>query len=160
MNQEEMKKEYLALYEKMADSNEVNNMHVFGEVHKEMMEWMIHNRPSEAQEWIEKLSSIGVKNVLTQREAEKIVSDMNPRGPFSFDVWRQSMRRHEFALDKPMCYNEYALWVTMNMIMSDSSATLERYVGSDKLFSVVYCLAVDHLTDIDGKFSIRGYIRA
>lgn len=96
----------------------------------------------------------------SQRVAEKIVSDMNPRGPFSFDVWRQSMRRHEFALDKPMCYNEYALWVTMNMIMSDSSATLERYVGSDKLFSVVYCLAVDHLTDIDGKFSIRGYIRA
>lgn len=157
MNQEEMKNEFQALYDKMANSNDVRYMRVFGDVHKEMMDWMIHNRPSDAQEWIERLSSINWKNFLTKRESEKIVSEMNPRSPLSFEVWRQSMKRHEFALDKPMFYNEYALWATMNMIMSDSSSTLERHVGSDNLFGVVYSLAIDHLTDLDGRFSIRGY---
>ena len=62
MTQEEMKKEFHALYNKMANSNEVAYMHVFGQVHKEMMEWFIQNKPELAQEWLDKLESIKWKN--------------------------------------------------------------------------------------------------
>lgn len=152
-----MKNEFAALYEKMANSNEVKNMHVFGEVHKEMMEWMIHNRPTEAQEWIEKLSSIGWNNFLTQREAEKIVSSMNPKAPWSREMWRMTMGQHGLPLAKEPCYNTCALWVTMSMIMSDSSETIRNYIDEDALFKFVHDLAVDKLTDKDEIFNIRDY---
>ena len=152
-----MKNEFAALYDKMANSNDVKNMHVFGEVHKEMMEWMIHNRPTEAQEWIEKLSSIGWNNFLTQREAEKIVSSMNPKAPWSREMWRMAMGQHGLPLAKEPCYNSCALWATMSMIMSDSSETLRNYIDEDTLFKVVHDLAVDKLTDKDEKFNVRSY---
>lgn len=47
----------------------------------------------------------------------------------------------------------------MNMVMSDSSATLLKYVGEDELFSVIYDLAVDKLTDKDEVFKIREYFK-
>lgn len=45
----------------------------------------------------------------------------------------------------------------MNMIMSDSSATLGKYIANGDLFKLVHDLAVDKLTDSDGVFSIRRY---
>ena len=43
------------------------------------------------------------------------------------------------------------------MIMSDSSSTLEKYVDMGSMFKMVHDLAVDKLTDSDGKFEIRKY---
>ena len=74
MTQEEMRQEFNALYSMMANSTNVNFMHIFGQVHKEMMEWMIQNKPDLAQEWIWKLESIKWKNYLTPKEADKIVA--------------------------------------------------------------------------------------
>jgi hypothetical protein len=48
MTQEEMRKEFYALYNMMANSEKVEFMHVFGKVQKEMMEWFIVNKPVEA----------------------------------------------------------------------------------------------------------------
>lgn len=45
----------------------------------------------------------------------------------------------------------------MQMIMSDSSETLSKYVEQEDLFPLVYDLAVDKLTDKDGVFNIRHY---
>lgn len=45
----------------------------------------------------------------------------------------------------------------MNMIMSDSKATLEKYVESEYLFKLVHDLAVDKLTDKDSVFNVRSY---
>ena len=75
-----MKKEFYELYDMMAMSHDVENMRTFGNVHKEMMEWMIQNKPDLAQEWIGKLESIKWCNYLTPKEAEKIVSEMVPKG--------------------------------------------------------------------------------
>ena len=75
MTTDEMKKKFWELYPYMATSENVAYMRAFGNVHKEMMDWMIANKPDLAQEWIEKLCSIKWKNYLTQKEAEKIVSD-------------------------------------------------------------------------------------
>ncbi|MBQ7539781.1 MAG: hypothetical protein IJT13_01500 [Bacteroidaceae bacterium] len=144
----------------MASSKNVAFMHTFGQVHKEMMEWMIANKPTEAQEWLDKLASIKWKNYLTPKEAEKIVAGMNPKAPWSRDAWRQAMEQAGFELEMEPYYNRCALWVTMNMIMSDSSETLAKYVDNGNLFSLVHDLAVDKLTDKDMAFNIRRYFNA
>ena len=157
MTQEEMKKEFSALYDMMARSEKVEYMHTFGMVHKEMMEWFIQNKPELAQEWLDKLESIRWKNYLTPKEAEKIVAKMNPQAPWSKEQWKQAMEKEGFELEKEPCYNRCALWVTMEMIMSDSSETLSKFVQSADIFKVVYGLAVDKLTDKDNVFNIRHY---
>lgn len=157
MNQEEMKNEFYALYNMMANSNKVENMHTFGNVHKEMMEWFIANKPELAQEWLEKLQSIKWKNYLSTKEAEKIVAEMNPPAPWTRDQWRAAMKEHGFDFDREPYFNRCALWVTMNMKMSDSGDTLAKYIEGDKMFEAVYHLAVDSLTDKDGRFKIREY---
>lgn len=157
MNQEEMLKEFYALYNLMANSQKVENMHTFGMVHKEMFEWFVANKPELAQEWLDKLESIKWKNYLSQKEADKIVADMNPSAPWSRDQWRAAMKEHGFEMDKEPYYNRCALFVTMNMKMSDSGETLAKYIAGDKMFEAVYNLAVDSLTDKDGRFKIREY---
>ena len=157
MTPEEMRNEFYALYNMMANSHDAAYMHVFGEVHKEMMEWMIANKPDAAKEWLDKLESIKWDNYLTPKEAEKIVAEMKPAAPWSRDKWRDAMAQYDYDMEDEPCYNSCALWVTMNMIMSDSAETLSKYVGSDKLFSAVYDLAIDKLCDEDKKFSIRHY---
>ena len=157
MTQEEMKNEFYALYNLMANSQKVENMHTFGMVHKEMFEWFVANKPELAQEWLDKLESIKWKNYLSQKEAEKIVADMNPQAPWTRDQWKAAMKEHGFEMDKEPYYNRCALFVTMNMKMSDSGETLAKYIAGDKMFEAVYNLAVDSLTDKDGRFKIREY---
>ena len=99
MTQEEMRNEFYALYNMMANSNKVEFMHTFGNVHKDMMEWFIQNKPELAKEWIEKLECIRWKNYLTPKEAEKIVSGMEPKAPWSRDQWRQAMEQSVLALE-------------------------------------------------------------
>ena len=154
---EEMIKKFNELYQLMASSENVAYMRAFGNVHKEMMEWMIANKQELAQEWIEKLCSIKWKNYLTQKEAEKIVSGMEPKATWSRDQWNNAMTQRGFDMERETCYNSCALWVTMNMIMSDSSETLSKYIDDTNLFTAVYDLSVDKLTDKDGKFNIRSY---
>lgn len=157
MTAEEMRTEYYALFNMMANSNNIAYMHVFGQVNKEVMEWAIANKPDMAQEWIEKLSSIRWKNYVTPKEAEAIVSKMNPRAPWSRDQWKLAMEKAGYPLENEPLYNSCALYVAMNMKMSDSSATLTELVGTDNLFKAVYLLALDILKDKDGKFKIRDY---
>jgi hypothetical protein len=157
MTAEEMRQEFGSLYQMMANSQEVAYMRTFGNVHKEMMEWFIQNKPDLAQEWIWKLEAIKWKNYLTPKEAESIVSNMNPKAPWSREQWKSEMEKHGFDLEKDPCYNSCALWVAMDMIMSDSGDTIKKYVEEQNLFEFVYHLAVDKLTDKDGVFSIRHY---
>ena len=152
-----MRNEFYALYNMMANSHEVAYMRTFGNVHKEMMEWFIANKPELAQEWLWKLQSIRWRNYLTPNEAQKIVEKMEPKAPWSREQWKTAMEKHGYRIEDEPCYNSYALWTTMNMIMSDSSATLGKYVANDDLFKLVHDLAVDKLTDADAVFSIRSY---
>lgn len=152
-----MKQEFSALYNLMAGQQNVAFMHIFGQVHKEMMDWFIANKPELAQEWLDKLESIRWKNYLTKTEAEKIVASMEPKAPWSRDQWKQAMTEHGFDMEHEPCYNRCALYATMNMLMSDSGDTLAKYVEKDNLFKAVHDLAVDKLTDKDGVFSIRAY---
>ena len=71
-----MKQEFLELYNIMANSNNVENMHTFGEVQKKMFGWFAANKPDLAQEYLDELSSIEWDNYLTAREADKIIAGM------------------------------------------------------------------------------------
>ena len=157
MNQEEMKKEFQALYEKMANSNEVAFMRIFGNVHKEMMDWFIANKPELAQEWLDKLQSIKWKNYLTPKEAERIVAEMQPKAPWTKEQWRQAMEQKGFVTDEEPYYNSCALWAVMSMLMSDSSETLKKHLGDADQFALVHDLALDKLKDKDERFNVRGY---
>lgn len=157
MTPEEMKNEFLALYDMMANSHKIEFMRTFGMVHKEMMDWMIANKPELAQEWLEKLASIKWNNYLTPKEADKIVAGMNPKAPWSKDQWKAAMEQNGYPMSKEPYYNKCALYATMNMIMSDSGDTLKKYVDDANLFKVVYELAIDKLTDRDNVFNIRRY---
>lgn len=152
-----MKEKFESLYNTMASNKNVAFMHIFGNVHKEMMDWMIANKPEQAQEWLDKLEAIQWKNYLTQKEAEKIVTAMQPKAPWSREQWKQAMEQNNYDTEREPYFNANALFVTMNMIMSDSSETLKKYVGETDMFKAVHDLAVDKLTDKDGKFAIRSY---
>ena len=157
MNAEELKQKYYELYDYMAQSKDPKNMKAFGHVMNEMMDWLIANKPEAAQAWIEKLESIKWRNYLTPAEADKIVAAMDPKAPWTRDQWRQVMEQKGYDLEQWPCYNRCALYATMQMIMSDSSATLSKFVPNDQLFDAVHSLAVDKLCDKDGKFAIRSY---
>lgn len=157
MNTQELREKYLAQYEYMANSRDTKNMKVFGRVMTTMIEDMIQNSPSKAEEYINKLEAVKWKNYLTTAEADKIVTQMEPKAPWSSEQWRQSMERQGLPMEEWPIYNKCALYTTMNMIMSDSSETLENFVQGDKMFKVVHELALDKLKDKDGKFEIRRY---
>ena len=157
MTPTEIKEKYVMLYNYMATSNKPEYMKVFGRVMNEMMDWFIQNKPDAAREWVEKLCSIKWNNYLTEKEAETIVANMEPKAPWNYAVWKSAMEQNGFAAEKEPCYNTYALWAAMNMVMSDSNETLSKYVSKDELLNLVYDLAVDKLTDKDGVFKIRRY---
>lgn len=157
MNSQELKKSYMALYDYMANSNDPDNMKTFGSVATKMFNWLAEAKPDLAYDWLEQFSSIKWSNFLTSKEADKIALDMVPKAPWSKEQWKAEMAQHEFQTESQPYYNSCALWITMNMIMSDSAETIEKYVEEEDVFSLVYELAIDKLTDEDGVFNIRRY---
>ena len=132
-------------------------MKAFGTVMNEMMDWMIVNKPAEAEEWIDKLGAIKWKNYVTPKEADAIVAKMEPEAPWKRDQWKGAMEKHSFVMEEEPYYNSCALYVTMNMIMSDSSATIAEYVDAENTFRFVHALAINKLKDKDSRFCIRKY---
>jgi hypothetical protein len=153
----ELKTKYTQLYDRMAGSNDVKNMQVFGRVMTSIIDWMIDNKPSEAEEFICQLESIKWKNFLTPKEADRIVAGMMPAAPWTMEKWLAVMQQHSIATEHEPVYNRCALYVTMCMIMSDSGETLPKYIKQEDLFEAVHDLAVDKLTDKDGVFEVRRY---
>lgn len=165
MNQEEMRKEFIELYDMMAMSHDVRNMETFCNVHKEMMDWMIQNKPDLAQEWIGKLESIRWCNYLTKKEAEKIVSEMIPKAPWSYDVWKNAMTQFGLPMEDEPYYNSYALWTVMNQVYTDHAQTIAdniikkplAEIPADQLVPGIRALALDLLQDKDGRYCVRSY---
>lgn len=152
------------LYEYMATSNKPEYMKAFGHVMNDMMEWFIVNKVEQAQDWVEKLCAIKWNNYLTQKEAEAIVAKMNPKAPWTKDVWKNTLDNMGITTEEAPYYNTCALWVTMNMVYSDSANTIARIIGkqlaeipTDVIIKAVHGLALDKLKDVDKQFDIRVY---
>ena len=159
-----MKEQFHELYNIMATSNNVEFMRTFGNVHKEMMNWFIANKPEAAEEWLCKLESIKWHNYLTAKEAEKIVAAMKPAAPWARDAWKQTLEKMGIATSEEPYYNSCALWVTMSMIYSDSARTIADIIGkplaeipTEQLIKAIHSLAIDKLKDADRRFNIRSY---
>ena len=159
-----MKEKYIELYNYMANSQNTAYMKVFGHTMTEMMDWFIVNKPDIAEEWLCKLESIKWNNYLTPKEADKIVSSMNPKAVWSKEVWKQAMDNLGIATEETPCYNSCSLWVLMNAVYSDSSHTIADIMGkplaeipAEKMIRAVHALSIDKLKDADKHFNIRSY---
>lgn len=155
-------KKFDELYAKMAESSDVKDMHLFGKVMREAMQYVAGHSPAQAEEMIEKLCAIEYKNYLTRKEAEEIISKMEPAPKWNIEQLRRSLVAIGTSVNEKPCYNEYALYVTMSMIASDSKETLEKYAGATedgKFFELCYHLALDKLKDKDGMFDVREYFK-
>lgn len=157
MTTQEIKEQYTMLYDYMVQSRDPKNMKAFGHVMTEMMDHLAATKPDVAEEMVQKLEAIRWKNYLTPKEADSIVAGMEPKAPWTRDQWRNAMTEHDFPMERQPCYNQCALFTTMNMLMSDSGETLAKYIEKENLFKAVHDLAIDKLTDKDGVFSIRAY---
>lgn len=165
MDAKEMKEKYYELYDYMSQSKNPDNMKVFGKVMNEMMEWMVANKPDIASDEIDKLESIKWRNYLTHKEAEKAVSEMEPKAIWPFDQWLQAMDKLGIVTEESPYYNKCALWATMSMIYSDSAATIAGIMGktlsdvtAEEMVKATHALAIDKLKDADKNFSIRRYM--
>lgn len=163
MNKEEMMAQFYALYNKMATSNNVAYMTIFGNVHKEMFAWMAANKPDVAEEMLMKLEAINWNQYLTPKEAEAIVSKMDPKAPWSREAWKSAMESFGLPLEEQPCYNRCALWVEMSKMYSDFGEPIAELLGkplspTDKdIIAACYKMALKTLKDKDGVYDIRKY---
>lgn len=164
MEHTEIIKVFDELYNKMATSNKPKYMQVFGETMKCMMHDMVELRPDVAMEYLDKLEAINWYNYLSKKEANMIVSNMTPKGGWNISEWNRYMETYSICTEEEPYYNKWAMYVTMNMIYSDSSDTIAKIAGKSliempekDLFEAIHLLALDKLEDQDGMFDIRAY---
>lgn len=164
MTKQELTDKFNMLYRYMATSRETEYMMTFGAVMKQMMAWMIENRPEQAEEYIETLCSIKWRQYLTRSEAAGVLKEMVPSAPWDYDTWHRAMESLGIGIEKEMEYNKYALWVAMNQIYSDFGETIAKTLGrplgdlpAETIVPIVYDMAIDLLEDPDGKYNIRKY---
>lgn len=166
METKELLSTFNGLYNTMATSNETKYMHAFGDVMKCMMKDIAAMKPELAQEYLDKLQSIEWYNYLTKKEAMSIVGSMNPKGGWDAIEWEKTMESMELRVEDKPNYNKWALFVTMNMVYSDSAKSIAVIAGKtledmpkDELFADIHMLALDKLEDKDGVFDVRVYFQ-
>lgn len=158
-----MKKKFSELYNLMATSDDVSYMHTFGNVHREMMDWMIQNKPEVADEMLQKLEAIRWHQYLTPKEADAILIKMDPKAPWTRDVWQKTMTDFGLPLEEQPCYNRCALFVEMSKMYSDFGDEIASMLGkplvpTDKdIIAATYKMALKTLKDKDGVYNIRRY---
>lgn len=151
-------KKFDELYAKMAQSKDVQDMHLFGKVMREAMTYVSEHAPAKADELLEELCAICWDNYLTRKEAEEIVSMMSPAPKWTRDHIKRGLEAKGLALAEEPYYNECALITTISMIASDSGETLAKYVSDEsQMLELCYHLALDKLKDKDKVFNIRKY---
>jgi len=165
MTANELKEQYMMLYEYMAQSRDPKNMKAFGHVMTEMMDWLIANKPDVAEEMVQKLEAIRWNQYLTHKEAENIIARMNPSAPWKHDVWLTAMTKLGIPTEESPYYNSCALWTEMNKQYSDHAQSLADKVWKKPLATIptedivpaIHALAIDVLRDKDGVYDIRAY---
>lgn len=164
MTKQEMTDKFAMLYGIMASSGDVKQMRTFGDVHKQMMAWMIENKPEMAEEFIEELCSIKWRQYLTRNEATKVVRSMVPSAPWDYDTWYRAMEALHLEWEREGVFNRYALWVAMNQVYTDFGESIARMIGkplteigNETIVPLIHDMAVSLLTDPDKKYCIRAY---
>ena len=87
----------------------------------------------------------------TKKEALSIIQKMDPKATWDMQVWSSEMKKHNLHTEDSPCYNDYALYVAMNQVVSDHGETVAKILGKDNLSYIdddhllvyAYSLAVD-----------------
>lgn len=153
------------LYGMMASSTNVKYMHTFGDTMRCMMKDMSAKHPELAQEYLDKLCAIKWKNYLTKKEASEIVDGMNPPATWDMQTLLKAMNGLGLVTEEKPYYNDYALYVAMNQVVSDHGCTIAKFlnkedvkdIDTEHLVKYAYSLAIDLLKDKDGVYDIREY---
>lgn len=165
MDAKEIMSKFDELYGIMATSTNVKYMRTFGDTMRCMMQDMASKHPELAQEYIEKLCAIKWKNYLIKKEASGIVNGMTPPVTWDMQTWLNAMANLGLPTEEEPYYNDYALYVAMNQVISDHGCTVAKILGkesvkdidADNLVKYGYNLALDLLKDKDGVYDIREY---
>lgn len=154
----ELREQFKRIYNEIIDSHDECKMQVLGSVTKAMMCDLIDSDPKQAQEYLDKLEAVNWDNYLTEQEAANIYDSMNPAPLWSRAEWDKTMRANGYDMEHRPHYNAHALFVTMDMITSDSGDTIRKKMADmDDMFNFVHQLALDKLRDKDGRFEVRKY---
>lgn len=116
---------------------------------------------------LEVLEAMNWRNYLTESEAKAIIAQMSPKPAWpTYEVWKNRMDDVDYEYSEKDLYNGYALFVTMNMVYSDSAKSICLVAGKpieeipeEEMFGFVYLFALDKLKDEDGRFCIRRYFQ-
>lgn len=159
---QELKEHYTHLYDFMKSSNNPKYMSTFGSVMTQMYDWFVANKPEAAEEFLCQLESIKWSNYLTAKEADKVISAMAPKAPWSKDTWKQAMSALGIVMEEAPYYNSCSLFVLMNAYAAKSANTIASIMGkapaevtAEELVKATHALALDNLKDPEQKFSIR-----
>lgn len=149
---------FLQLYDSIVLSNDPEKMHVLGKTFKATMELALSLNKTAAEELINSLEAVNWCNYLTEQEAAHIVQNMVPKPEWTLKSWETMMETNKWLMEHKPHFNKEALYVTMQMICSDSGATIRGFLSPDASFELaIYKLALDKLTDEDKVFNIRKY---
>lgn len=162
---EELMRKFDQLYAKMAASNDVANMKLFGGVMRKAIEQLARYNIEDATDLVDELCSMNWDNYVTRKEAIAIVASMEPQAKWSFEKVEAALAKLGLPMEEAPYYNSYAMYVGISMKYSDSAQTLaERVLRKSiaeidelDMLKMCYYLAKDSLKDKDGVFNIRKY---
>ena len=143
----------------------VKYMRAFGDTMRCMMKDMSAKHAELAQEYLDKLCAIKWQYYLTKKEASEIVDGMNPPATWDMQTWLKAMNGLGLVTEEKPYYNDYALYVAMNQVVSDHGCTIAKIlgkedvkdIGTEHLVKYAHSLALDLLKDKDGVYDIREY---
>lgn len=173
MTTQELKQRFDELYESMAESKNVQNMHIFGDAFTRLFGKVAESHPDLAMATINLLSAVEYHNFVTAEEASvtaaKFINDddlLMPDGKHTLGPhWRiedlkSFLAARQLPVSEKPYYNWPALWLTVNMIYSDFADALAKLLATkdaERIANACYELAVKKLKDKDRLNFIRGY---
>lgn len=158
-------------YDKMAHSNDVYNMRVFGDASRKMFDKLSDTYADFAGQILNDLEAVCYNNYLTAEEAKRIGKMLINDDAALTDNHEHTTGAHWSEEDvkgvlasrglptmaKPY-YNWWALWLTMNVMYSDFvGALVEGGVDEESIPVWCYLLATKKLSDPDRPRWIRDY---
>lgn len=146
------------LYSTILSSRDERKMKILGCMTKKIMYQTIESHPQKAEELLDILEAVNWRNYLTEKEADQIITKMQPAPKWTKQQWKNQMEKLDEPIEVAPFYNKCALYITMCMVDSDSGRTLKGMELNDvDYFKLVHSLATDKLLDKDGVFNIRHY---
>lgn len=173
MTKQELIKMYDERYNRMAQSGDVYNMHVFGAATRKMFDKLSDTYPDFAGQVLNDLEAVCYNNYLTAEEAKKIgdalinddaaLTDSHEHTTgvhWSEDEVKNLLASKGLSPMKKPYYNWWALWLTINVMYSDYVGAINKMTNQkngEQIALWCYELAIRKLCDVDRPRWIRAY---